>query len=391
MGGLLLQETETLPMKISPLSFIGLLVFLFCFQVSHVAHSQTVVKTPIRIGVIIPLTGGLASRGEDMTGMASVLKPFLDQKSTKYTYEFIFEDGKCGVGNAPTSAAMKLININKVKFLITGCSGETLQVGPLAQRAGVLDIAVISNNPQVRELGDYVFRTFVDIDAGIKGIAERMKKNSTGKIAILTEENTFTQNMKKILLGYLGDRAGYNEDFLTDTTAVDTMLVKAKESGATGIYLNMMSEGPLANFVNHAKSLQIKVPLYTYMFPETPSFRELTGSNSDGIEFIGSPETGAGSPEYQEVFSTYLKVHQKQPVYEFGVRTFFDAVQSIVDGIESEGNDPAKVKEFLKSYSKPGALGTIEYDEVGDIKHIHYVLRKLDSLGKAVVIDHLDR
>ena len=41
------------------------------------------------------------------------------------------------------------------------------------------------------------------------------------------------------------------------------------------------------------------------------------------------------------------------------------------------------MKEYLKSYSAPGATGQIEYDANGDIMNVNLVLRKIEK-GKPV-------
>ena len=72
-------------------------------------------KEIVKIGVIAPLTGGLAQRGDDITRLLKILEPQLNSQSTKYTYKFILDDGKCGVGNTATTIANKFISFDKNK------------------------------------------------------------------------------------------------------------------------------------------------------------------------------------------------------------------------------------------------------------------------------------
>ena len=67
-------------------------------------------KELIKIGVIAPLTGGLAQRGNDIVNLLKIITPKLNSQSDRYNYQFIIEDGKCGAGNAAITAANKFIN-----------------------------------------------------------------------------------------------------------------------------------------------------------------------------------------------------------------------------------------------------------------------------------------
>lgn len=369
--------------------FTNLVFATSIFVGNSVAENSSKELNTVKIGVIVPLTGGLAFRGDDVVKLLTILKSHLDTSSLSHKYEFIIEDGKCGAGSTTTSAAMKLINFDRVKFLITGCSGETLQAGPIAEKNKVLDIAVLSTHQDIKKLGDYIFRTFVDMERSIQGFADYMDSQCEGKIAILTEENAFTFGVRDLLVKRLGTKVILSEDFTADSSDFSTLLAKVSTRGAKGIYLNVMSEGTLANLVNQAKRRNLNQRLFSYNMPEASSFRAATGQNSNNLYFIGTPDTTKSSAEFQGILAEYLKQHPEGPSYEFILRTTFDAVKSIVDGVEAVGADPTKVKDFLYHYSSFGALGRVEYDSNGDIKNLHYVLKKVSEDGKNEIVGEL--
>jgi ABC-type branched-subunit amino acid transport system substrate-binding protein len=345
--------------------------------------------SPVKIGVIVPLTGGLALRGDDISKLLTILKSHLDSSSLAYKYEFLIEDGKCGDGSTTTSAAMKLINYDKVKFLITGCSGETLQAGPIAEKNKVLNIAVLSMHKDIKKLGDYIFRTFVDIEKSINGFADYMDSQCDGKIAVLTEENAFTFGVRDLLVKHLGSKIVLVDDFPANSADFSTLLAKVNSKGAKGIYLNVMSDGTLANLVNQARRRNLSQHLFSYNMPEAPSFRAATGKNSDNLYFIGTPDIKQSSAEFNGILAEYMRQYPEGPSYEFILRTTFDAIKSIVDGVEAVGTDTTKVKDFLNHYSALGALGEIEYDSNGDIKNLHYVLKRVREDGKNEIVGEL--
>jgi len=378
-------------MRLDQLKGAGFLIAaLLCVVIlsAPALANQPSEKQDVKIGVIIPLTGGLAARGEDVTRFIKILEPHLNQHSVKYQFRFIIDDGKCGAGNAPTTIVKKLISVDKVKFLITGCSGETLQAGPIAQRNGVLTIAVLSTHQDVKKIGDYVFRTFVDIERGVEKFTDYIGKKSGGRIAILTEENAFTFGIQTLLIKYLDTQVVYSDDYPEGTSDFKTLLLKIKSKNPGGIYFNTMSENTLITLVNQTRALGIKQPLYTYNMPEARSFREATGKNSEGMEYIGSPSIENSSDEFNQLLKEFLKRHPEGPSYEFVLRTFFDGSKSIVDAIEAVGPDAKLSRDYLNTYKSLGALGVVEYDANGDIKNINYFLRRIEN-GQDVVVEDL--
>lgn len=341
----------------------------------------------VNIGVIAPLTGGLAKRGEDLGRLIEIIEPDFNRLSSKYDYHFLLDDGKCGAGNSPTTLAKKFIHVDKIGFLITACSGETLQAGPIAQREGVVTFAVLSTHQDIKKLGDFVFRTFVDIERGVENFAEHMREKS-GKIAILTEENAFTFGIKKLLLHYLKNSVVFSDDFPPDIADFNTLLTKIRNSGAKGVYFNVLSEGTLAVLVNQSRAMGLDFQIYSYNMPEASSFVTLTGRNSEQLEFIGSPNISGASNQFQRTLRTYWKRHPQGPSYEFILRTFYDAADLIRQGIETYGPNPGKVRDFIAAYHGTGALGEISFDKNGDVGNINYVLKRIEG-GKVRVVGQL--
>lgn len=196
------------------LSKVVYLHFIFAFLVSCLIISNDnlhaeVQKPNIKIGVIAPLTGGLAERGDDIAKLLPFIKEELESLNLKNSYEFVLEDGKCGAGNAAITSAMKFINIDGIKYIITGCSGETLQIAPLVEKNKVVTIASLSVHPDVKHAGDYVFRTYLDVDPDIKSFSNYLTSNCDAGIAILTEENAFTFGLRDMLMKSCGSKVVY--------------------------------------------------------------------------------------------------------------------------------------------------------------------------------------
>ena len=375
---------KTLPQVMT----IVVLSVVSCLLSSSICLAQ-VNKEVVRIGAIIPLTGGQAYGGDDIAKLLSIMEDRLNRRSQKYLYQFVIEDGACGVGSAAASIANKFISVDNIKFMITGCSGETLIAGPIAQRAGALLFSVFSSHKDVRTLGDYVFRTFVDIERSIKRFSAYIKEHEAGGIALLTEESAFTKNIQNLLLQNLGSQVVFSDEFALDSADFSTLLEKARSTKAKAIFLNAASQGTLVNIINQAAGRKINVRFYSYLYPELTGFIEATGDKSIGVTFLGAPELNQASTELTTTAAEFKKRYGRAQNWDLVFGSTFDAVQALTDGIEAVGAEPVLVKEYLKTYSKEGALGKIEFDENGDVRHINFALKRIDRNGKIVVIDSL--
>ena len=361
----------------------ALFVFLFFLSSFAVFAEPVIEKQVVKIGVIVPLTGNLAARGDDVAKLIPLVEKQVNEKSEKYRYKFLLDDGKGGAGNAPTTAVKKFLYVDKAEFMITGCSGESLQAGPIAQRNKKVTFAVFSTHQDVKNIGDYAFRTYVDIEHGIEHFARYMIEQTGGRRAELTEENTFTFGIQKLLHKYLGSHLIFTDNYSTETNDFNSLLTKITAQKPNGIFFNAMSEERLSTLVNQARALGINQKLYAFSMPDLGDFMGLTGKNSEGLAYIGSPIITDSTDDFKVVLKQFKNTYPKKEPYMLLLQTFYDAAHSIVDGVEAVGPDSTKVRDFLNTYSTNGALGKVEYDELGEIKNINFVLKIIKN-GKRV-------
>ncbi len=145
-------------------------------------------ESVIRIGFVGPLTGEVATVGENAKIAVQVAADEINAKGgvKGKKIEVIYEDGKCNAKDA-TSAGTKLISVDKVVAIIGGlCSGETLAIAPLAEKAKIPLISYASTNPKITEAGDYIFR-FVASDSfqGVYAADYIVKTKGVKRVALL--------------------------------------------------------------------------------------------------------------------------------------------------------------------------------------------------------------
>ena len=356
------------------------LVFVFLSVTTAYADLE---KELVKIGVIIPLSGAHSIYGQDAKILTSLIADDLSEASKKYKYEFILEDGNCGVGNNASTATKKLVNINRVGFIIYGCSGEILQGGPIASKAKVVSIAFAASHPDVSVLGEYIFRSYVDIRKGTKLIEELLRKETAGKIGIITEESSFTSAIRDVLIDQLKGREVITADYAIDETDFKAGLLKFKAAGVKGIYINPNSPRVYINVVRQINELGIKIPLYSYFAPGDRDALESLGKLQDGVKYIDVYDEDASSKEYQVMYSEFLRTHPEGPQIPFMLKTAYNAILGLVTAIEAVGPTPDKVKDQMLVGTFPGAVGPTKFDKNREIEGLKFQVRIIKG-GKPV-------
>ena len=343
-------------------------------------------RAPVTIGIIAPLSQVNADRGEEIRRTVALFEEQLRVRKLKQRYRFVFEDGRCGVGSFATTAAYKFLQQDQIRFLIAGCSGETIQAGLLAQRHQAVLIGVLASDPAVREIGDYVFRTYVDIADGISQIADKMKADGRSRIAVLTEDVPFTQKIEGMLKSSLSSRIIFADTFPASTMDFDALLTKARGLKADALYFNCAAPLTEIPLVNKARALGLRQPIYTYFMPGEPQFQEAVGKNAEGIIYVDVPDVASAAVAYQDFVTRYQQRFAQRAIVEFLQRSTYDALTALVNAIESAGPDAAAVRDALYESEFEGALGRVKFDAKGDVNGLRFILRQVRN-GKGVLLE----
>ena len=334
--------------------------------------------TEVPIGVIAPFTGGSAPIAADMAKTIALLEERVNSApGGRYRYRFIVEDSKGGVGAAALSAFNKIRSGNRIQFLITGISAETLQVAPAAERARVLTVAVASSSPDVKKAGDFIFRTYVDIERGVDLMLAQLQRDGRRRVALISEDSVYTKPIEARLIAGLGAKLAVHEEFLPDEMDFRTQLLRIKASSADALYLNCGGSKTCAALYAQTVQVGLKLPRYSYYYPEQPDVQASAAGAVEGITYFSVPEVKDSVPEYRELVRQFERRFGAPPNTRFISQAAYDAAKVIIDGVEKVGPDAAKVKDFLYRYDAPGALGRVRFDESGDVRDIAWVLKRI--------------
>jgi branched-chain amino acid transport system substrate-binding protein len=326
----------------------------------------------IRIGWIGPMSGPQAKWGSYQAVQLALEEINFNGGINKHPVKLIFEDGK-GLGKDATSAAQKLINVDKVNYILGGhCSPESLAIAPIAEKANVLMLAAVSGSPLFNNAGDNIFRvTAVNIQSVDKVFDYATKVRGINAFSILFEESDYprpqAERFKKRAeeSGVLID--GY-EGVLPNEIDFRSILLRMKKKKTKGLYLATLSPDTAAILLRQIRDLKFDVEI----FGNENTGNSVNSSGQDKTVFedvVFSVSEDDVNNEIAEAFKKKYFAKYKTTALPYGAYTAesYDSLNLLSSLIKKCGDSVEKVKKCLyqvKDYK--GASGIFSIDMNGD-------------------------
>jgi len=329
-------------------------------------------QEPIRIGVYLPMTGGMASFGQmEWAGIqtAHSLKPTLMGRKV----ELFLVDTKSDKIEA-ANAVSRLIEKNKVQAIIgEAISGNTLAGGPIAEKAKIPMVSPTATNPLVTQGKKYIFRVcFVDTFQGEAAAKFAFHNFKARRAAVLTDKSQdycvgLAEYFKKAFIRMGGKIVAetFCQSGDQDFSAQLSVIMAAKPDVL--FVPNYYTEDAL--MARQAKELGLTVPIFASDGAQTPELIQIGGEAVEGIHFIGHFHSkGATTPLSKE----FLKAFQKKYPKEKEVNAFHalgaDAYFVLVDAMErAKSPEGQKVRQALAGTKQFKAVsGTMDIGEDGN-------------------------
>jgi branched-chain amino acid transport system substrate-binding protein len=312
-------------------------------------------KEPIKIGFIGPLTGELASWGQNALAGITLATREENEKGgiNEWKIEIVAEDDKC-VSVDSVNAINKLINIDKVIGILGPiCSSAAGPSMPIAQNNGIPTVIIAASAPQLTKIGDYIFRVYPS-DAFQGQVGADFVFNTLGKkrVAVVYVKNDWGQGIKEVFetkFKEFGGKITYEGSVLQEETDFRMEITKIKGSRAEALYFPVY---PLngVNAFKQMKEMDFKIPV-------------IGGDSFDGEEVVKS---GVAEGIIYTVPKVNLPEDFKQKIKSLpGFENLqismvaplgYDAAKIMFLTIEKAGVNKQAIKEILKKTSYRGGL-----------------------------------
>lgn len=323
-----------------------------------------------KIGVIAWMTGAGAGYGEAITNGINLALEEINAKG-EVKIDLVVEDS-AGKQEQALSAAQKLINSDNV----TGLIGPTLStemnvVGPEADLAGVPTMGTSTTAQGIPEIGDYIFRDSIPESLAIPAAMQKaIEKYGVKKVAIMYgNDDVFTKSgfdTMKATAEEMGLEILTIETFQKGQSDYNAQLTKIKGLNPDLILASALyNEG--AVIMDQARKMGLTVPFVGGNGFNSPEVIKIAGDAANGL-IVATPWFGAKEDaKVQEFVTKYKEKYGKDPD-QFAAQAY-DGLYLFAEAIKNAGEaDRDAVRDALAEIKGfEGILGTMSFDEVGDI------------------------
>lgn len=305
-------------------------------------------RSVIKIGVIAPLTGPASAFGQPLVKALELAVRDLPS-DTKYSYEIVIEDDATNPAKS-ASAAQKLVQIDKVKAVISATSGTGNAVMPIITAAKIPQICVACADKKIG-VGDYSFISSIQTEDEGRVFIDYAVKTGVKKLGMLSQIhpgiNAVADGIKAEAQKQ-GVQVVYEERFDGANRDFKTIATKAKSAKADIYYIQSLP--PALDilgqelYVVGVKNLAAGSGAFT--ISANPGFYE-------GNWYSESLSDEAFMERFQKEF----------PETRFNIRTApygYDAFMMFVGGFEKD----ADMAEYFKSLNEyRGKVGKLSKTE----------------------------
>lgn len=323
-----------------------------------------------KIGVIAWMTGSGAGYGEAITNGINLALEEINAKGD-VKIDLVVEDS-AGKQEQALSAAQKLINSDNVVALIgPTLSTEMNVVAPEADLAGVPTMGTSTTAQGIPEIGDYIFRDSIPESLAIPAAMQKaIDKYGVKKVAIMYgNDDVFTKSgfdTMKATAEEMGLEILTIETFQKGQSDYNAQLTKIKSLNPDLILASALyNEG--AVIMDQARKMGLNVPFVGGNGFNSPEVIKIAGDAANGL-IVATPWFGAKEDaKVQEFVKKYTDKYGKEPD-QFAAQAY-DGLYLYAEAIKNAGEaDRDAVRDALAEIKDfEGILGTMSFDEVGDI------------------------
>ncbi|MCC6932701.1 MAG: penicillin-binding protein activator [Deltaproteobacteria bacterium] len=338
-------------------SFTSILVCAVILTIVFLSKTEAQEAANLKVGAILPLSAMGSFPGIELKNGIELCKP--------KNITIIFEDSQANPTTGVT-AFNKLVNADDIKLAITAFSGVTKAIIPIANNRKIpLLTTVVSSSNVLKETGGNAWRYFSSGEQEAPIMAKlAAEKLRISKASIIYSENDYGISYRDAFQTAFeahGGKVVSMQSYLNDTVDFVPLLLKAKSSGAEGIYIVGLEEQEL-QIVRKAKELKIKAKLMSNWILASPT---LAASNENILEgvYLTTPRFYFSDRKESANFkSEYLQRYAVAPSAYAAIGCDF---MHLMNGHQSINEIMESIKT-LRNY--PGIMEDLTSDGISEIK-----------------------
>ncbi len=340
----------------------------------------------IAVGFIGPLSGDAASFGVSQKTGIELAANELNARGgiTGKAVKVVFEDSQLDQNKAIT-AFNKLVDSDKAQVILgETSSANTLAIGPLAQRKGVLLVSPIASAADLTRSGFRMFRVSPSDSFQAKVAAQFAQGKRWKTAAVLYTNDAWGSGLME---GFTSDFTSLGGKILTreavepKTQDLKTQLTKIKSLAPDVVYIPLHPDEAIVAF-RQAAQLGLRTAFLGADSFSEPTVREAAGDAVNGVTYT-VPAPGSG-----EVFRRFAEAYKAKYGTEpnYNAAAAYDSVMVLAEAAKSARSiDAAGLADALAGVKGfQGASGLISFDANGDVVSKAYDIMRIEH-GKPIV------
>lgn len=338
-------------------------------------------KSPIKIGAVFGLSGGIAAYGQSQRAGVELAVADINAAGGVLgrPIEVIFEDSQ-GKKEEAINAVRKLIDKDEVVAIIgPTLSAEMFAAGPVANDSGVPILGVSNTAKGITDIGEYVFRNSVPEAMVLPHTVKRSVETfGLKKVAVMYCANddfsvsgyeTFKAELEKNNVEILDI-----ETFQTKDTDFKAQLTKIQSVQPDAIVISGLYQ-EAALILQQARQMGLNMPVIGGNGFNSPGLVSIAKEAAEGA-VVGSPWfPGRDDPKTKAFVDAFTAKNGKGPD-QFAAQAY-DGLGLIVEAIKRAGStDRDEVRDALagiKDYQ--GVTGGFAFDENRNPVQTPYILQ----------------
>ncbi len=326
-----------------------------------------------------PITGDLAEFGAQMQRGAEKAVADINKAGGVMGNQLKLEvgDDACDPKQA-VAVANDLVSKGVVFVAGHFCSGSSIPASAVYHEEGILQITPASTNPKFTEdpaaAGwGTVFRTCGRDDQQGDFAGKWLSENYAGKkIAVVHDKSAYGKGLADLTKETM-NKAGLTEVLYEGITAGEqdytALVTKLKQAGVDAIYFGGYHP-EAALIVRQSREQGFNAPLLSGDSLNTLEFATLAGAAGDGTMFTNAAEA-RNLPTAAKVVEEFRAEGFEPEGYTLST---YAAMQVWAGAVEKAGStDAAKVAEAMRGQTWDTVIGTLGFDDKGDLTSSTYV------------------
>ena len=330
----------------------------------------------IKFAIAGPFTGALTQYGEMVKqGVDTAIEQInADGGVLGKKIEVVLMDDACEPKQGPV-VANRVVN-DEIGYVIGHvCSGATIAATDIYNDEGVIMISPSATAPAVTDGKNYetIFRTIGRDDqqgpAAAKMIIEQIKPK---KVAVLHDKQSYGQGIATAVKADL-EKGGIEVVLFEGVNAGDSdysaVITKLKGTGADFVYYGGYHP-EMGLLLRQGAEQNLGIP---FMGPEGVGNPDINAIAGDAVEgMLVTLPADFTKDAANEALVKAFKDKGRDPGGAFQM-TAYSATQALVAGLKGAGkDDPTEVAKYLHANEVETSIGTISWNEQGDLKEFKF-------------------